>query len=284
MSLRFGEQKRSKVSFNGLTDTYMIESSPLIIGGTGGSGTRVVASVCIALGANLGRRRNNSLDCLDFVDLHNRWIPPTLKLNRGNPFPPLAPEGFTQELRTIIGKLYHETDGAPIWGWKAPRSVLLLPALLAACGGMRYIHVVRDGRDMATSRNQNQPRRHGVDLLGSLSEDLSAEELAILVWKVANLRARELCTSLLAERYLCVRYEDLCDTPLQVIETIAGFLGAQIEDPEKLQSMVSPPSSLGRWRQSELSKRCEMLAEDGLREFGYLSSLTKIGGTRRQRD
>ena len=42
------------------------------------------------------------------------------------------------------------------WGWKHPHSLLLLPLLVDAWPRLRFVHVVRDGRDMAFSANRNQ--------------------------------------------------------------------------------------------------------------------------------
>ena len=47
------------------------------------------------------------------------------------------------------------------WGWKEPRSIYLLPFFHQQLPALRFLHVVRDGRDMALSANQNQLRKHG---------------------------------------------------------------------------------------------------------------------------
>ena len=41
------------------------------------------------------------------------------------------------------------------WGWKEPRSIYLLSFLHRHLPALRFLHVVRDGRDMALSKNQN---------------------------------------------------------------------------------------------------------------------------------
>ena len=51
--------------------------------------------------------------------------------------------------------------GTAAWGWKEPRSIYLLPFFHRHLPGLRFLHVVRDGRDMAFSENQNQLRKHG---------------------------------------------------------------------------------------------------------------------------
>ena len=76
-----------------------------------------------------------------------------------------APPEAAAELRALVARQHAEADGRP-WGWKEPRSVYLLPFLAAELPGLRFLHVVRDGRDMAFSENQVQLRKHGDAVLG----------------------------------------------------------------------------------------------------------------------
>src|SRR6266581_3850267 len=75
----------------------------------------------------------------------------------------------------------------------APRSIYLLPFLRAELPTLKFIHVLRDGRDMALSQNQNQLRKHGAAVL-SWRERLfsSMPERAITLWDRVNLRAAEI--------------------------------------------------------------------------------------------
>jgi hypothetical protein len=44
------------------------------------------------------------------------------------------------------------------WGWKEPNSHIILDCLASRLENMKYIHVIRNGLDMAYSSNQNQLR------------------------------------------------------------------------------------------------------------------------------
>ena len=73
------------------------------------------------------------------------------------------------------------------WGWKEPRSIYLLPFLHRHLPSLRFLHVVRDGRDMALSANQNQLRKHGD--AAAIPADLSPPERSIALWSWVNLTA-----------------------------------------------------------------------------------------------
>ena len=49
----------------------------------------------------------------------------------------------------------HQNAAGVQYGWKAPVSMVLLPLLQQVFGPIKFIHVVRDGRDVAISENQS---------------------------------------------------------------------------------------------------------------------------------
>ena len=74
----------------------------------------------------------------------------------------------------------------------------------------------------------------------------------------------------LGERYLRIRFEDLCAEPQPVIAQLLGFLELE-GDPEELAGEVEPPPTLGRWREAEpeLVQELERIAAPALARFGY---------------
>src|SRR5436853_7210959 len=48
--------------------------APLVIGATGGSGTRVVARIAKHAGYNFGTKLNESEDALEFYSFHDAWV------------------------------------------------------------------------------------------------------------------------------------------------------------------------------------------------------------------
>src|SRR4051794_17563816 len=61
-------------------------TGPLVIGATGGSGTRVVARLARHAGYDLGRNLNEAEDALEFYSFHEKWINPfVLAEDHGRP-------------------------------------------------------------------------------------------------------------------------------------------------------------------------------------------------------
>jgi GT2 family glycosyltransferase len=232
---------------------------PGVIGATGGSGTRVVARVVQRGGMFVGSDLNRSLDALDFAAFADRWV--------GRELPPEA----AAELRALVAR-QHEEAGARPWGWKEPRSVYLLPFLAAEVPGLRFLHVVRDGRDMAFSQNQVQLRKHGDAVLGASDEPEALRSISL--WREVNLRAADFGERELGERYLRLRFEDLCAEPATRVAEVLRFFGLEGDPARIAAEEVRAPSSLGRWREAppETVRELEERAGDALRRFGYQSS------------
>ena len=249
--------------------------APLVIGATGGSGTRVIARIAKLAGYNLGTKLNSAEDALEFYSFHDRWINPFVSAQRHRE--KLTPwqsarmkEAFYAALAGHVPE-FERRSGR--WGWKAPRSIYLLPFLHAQFDQLKFIHVLRDGRDMALSQNQNQFRKHGRAVL-SWNERLfrSLPERSLLVWDRINSQAADYGESSLRENYLRIRFEDLCAKPLETTAQLLNFLEAPI-DPEPIaRAEITPPGSIGRWQTCppRMIAKLEATAADSLRKFGYL--------------
>jgi GT2 family glycosyltransferase len=232
---------------------------PGVIGATGGSGTRVLAAIVQRGGLFVGSDLNRSLDALDFAAFFDRWV--------GRELSPDA----AAELRALVARQHAEANGRP-WGWKEPRSVYLLPFLDAQLPGLRFLHVVRDGRDMAFSENQVQLRKHGDAVLGPTDEATALRSIAL--WREVNLDAADFGERELGDRYLRIRFEDLCAEPAARVADVLRFFGLD-GDPEQLAAdEVQAPSTLGRWREADPELRAALTerAADALERFGYQSS------------
>jgi hypothetical protein len=238
------------------------------MGATGGSGTRVVARVTRRAGMFIGTNLNPAEDALEVAEYYDRWINPHLWHGQG--CGPDVEGEMRTELMTLLERHRTGSDGGA-WGWKEPRSIFLISFLARALPGLRFVHVVRDGRDLAFSKNQNQPRKHADAFLGSESEDPAAPARSIELWNAVNLKAADAGEAQLGERYLRIRYEDLCAEPEPVIARLLGFLELE-GDPAQLAGEVEPPPTLGRWRGADagLVERLQQIATPALRRFGYL--------------
>jgi hypothetical protein len=250
-------------------------SAPLIIGATGGSGTRVIARIARHAGYDLGRNVNSAEDALEFYSFHDKWINRFVGTERKDRRLTAGElERMRSEFQSALNRHRPSDSQTTHWGWKAPRSIYLLLFLHEQFPNLKFIHVVRDGRDMALSRNQNQLNKHGAAVLG-WSERLfrSKPERSLLLWERVNLHAAELGESKLHQDYLRVRFEDLCEKPVETTADVIKFLGARI-DPEAIaRAEIAPPSTLQRWRTypPDLIAKLEQLGGKSLRKFGYLA-------------
>ena len=128
---------------------------PNVIGATGGSGTRVVARLVREAGVFTGTDLNQYEDALPFGEFSDRWINRFVG-DAGEPVVPDVLDGMRTDFdRVVRDHLVGLSPSAQAWGWKEPRSIYYLPLLDAALPTVRFIHFIRDGRDMAFSENQN---------------------------------------------------------------------------------------------------------------------------------
>jgi hypothetical protein len=250
-------------------------SGPLVIAATGGSGTRVIARIAKLAGYNLGTNLNSSEDALELYAFHDTWIDPFVSAQRGGrPMTPWQSARMKEDFYAALARHIPEAERrGTLWGWKAPRSIYLLPFLHAECPHLKFVHLLRDGRDMALSSNQNQLRKHGAAVL-TFGERLfrSTAERSMLLWERVNLRTAEFGESRMRDNYLRVRFEDICAAPLETTTRIINFLGTPIDPGPIASSEITPPKSLGRWRDCSprLISRFERAGAAALRRFGYL--------------
>ncbi len=177
-------------------DSVTEKKGPIVIGGVGGSGTRVVAEILSKFGFYIGNDLNSASDNLLYTLIFKRpkWFYKNYKkreeIVRGiNLFHKLMLGGdsITKSeysfLLNATGSMalsgHNATgDGRGIWpvirllhllfakryvsseyigwGWKEPNSHLLIENLADYFDDFRYIHTIRHGLDMAFSKNQQQ--------------------------------------------------------------------------------------------------------------------------------
>lgn len=242
---------------------------PLVVGGTGGSGTRVAADMLRHMGVFMGTHLNDALDALEWVASLDTWVPRFLE--QQSRMPDATFDAMAAELRACAER-HRATlpDADAAWGWKNPRSIYLLPVFDALYPGMRFLHVVRDGRDMAFSRNQNQTTLYAPLLVGSRAADPLPVQAAAL-WSKVNAGAARYGARRMGARYLWVRFEDLCAHRADTLQQLCAFAAPGFTDVAALHALASTPPSVGRWREQapEAIAAVETAGRDGLHAFGY---------------
>ena len=256
---------------------------PVVIGGIGGSGTRIIAQILTALGYFMGSalnypahdnlwyallfRRADLLDLRDddfehlldmlvaamlggnpYSEADARWLMTLIESippeRRNQWMGPRLPESM---LKAAMRPAY---DGP--WGWKEPNTHLLLDRLAAALPGMKYILVMRNGLDMAYSSNQNQLRLWGPKLLGETNIDVSPRS-SLRFWCAAHRRVFSIAEPM-QDRFLAIHFEDFCRNPATELPRLLDFLGADPAAAAKLFPMIGMPSSIGRFKSFSLDR------------------------------
>lgn len=258
-------------------------SPPVVAFGTGGSGTRALARVLAEGGVYVGPKLNRAGDALCLKPFLRAW--PEAYLERtgwvdamwrypGGPKPPAAPAEIVAGLREAVAcqrRGIPEPGGR--WGWKAPRTILVLPLVDELFEGARTIQLVRDGRDMAYSRNRQQVDEYGPIVLADLDGALTPPEWAIAMWSRVNVAAASYGRAHMDGRHLVVRYEDLGTDPAGEVARILAHAGLD-DSPEAVEraaAHVSVSGAVGRWREAPASEaeRVAAAGAEGLRTFGY---------------
>lgn len=131
-----------------------------------------------------------------------------------------TPATFSDAVRSLYA-CYAQTRGKVRWGDKTPAYVRHVGALATLFDEARFVHIVRDGRDVAASLIK---QAWGPDNVHS----------AALFWKRSILSARRDGESIGSSRYCEIRYEDLVSQPQEQLETIGRFAGLDF-DPAMLR-------------------------------------------------
>jgi hypothetical protein len=114
-------------------------------------------------------------------------------------------------VRAFFGA-YAELQGKPRWGDKTPAYMLSVQRIGRALPEARFVHLIRDGRDVALSQAAR-----------ALNEQPSPPEQAAR-WVKRIGKAREQAATLKGPRYVEARYEDLVRDPETTLRRICAFI------------------------------------------------------------
>ncbi len=222
---------------------------PVVIGGHGGSGTRVLPrALRLAgywMGAWVNRRTEDAMSTRFFLQRH---------FEKAIADDPAQRAELDRAFRSAIrGHRARMPDPSSPWGWKNPRCMWVIPFMARIYPDMRFIHLVRDGRDVALSANLNLLRKHGKRLLGEGDPEREPVRAQLRLWALGNETAARDGQLLLGDQYLQLSYEDLCRAPRETLARMYAHLGQRVTDQvlDQAQQLVVPPRTIGAWRHSE---------------------------------
>ncbi len=182
---------------------------------------------------------------------------------------------FAEAMRKVY-RGYAKMHGKSRYGDKTPAYVQHIRVLAEIFPEARFVHIIRDGRNVAMSLNEVKWGPN--DVLE-----------AALQWKERVMRGRQAGAELGAHRYLEVRYEGLVEQPEPVLREVSGFVELPFDDamlrhPETAVERVpgrpdglhrraaTAPAAVRDWRQDMARGDLEAVEAgvgDLLEELGY---------------
>jgi Sulfotransferase family len=266
------------------------------------SGTRLLAQILNRLGVFMGADQQADSESATFMMLNETilhqcgafWsepMPAHFVLAEPQIVEQLAAgtvEALDGQLRNYLGssgfRPEPSAEQAPAFGWKDPRNTFTLPVWRQIFPGLRVIHVLRHGVDVAASLSRRHAealrsaagephpsaliviRDHVFGVLSSRRGWTLAE--ALTMWEQYVEKAR-LQLAELEGRALEVRFEDLLQKPKPVVAKIAEF--CRLPEPAsgtQLLGDLSPGRALAFKRDPELVAFAES-SRAALERYGY---------------
>jgi hypothetical protein len=148
-------------------------------------------------------------------------------------------------------RLYARKHGKRRWGDKTPGNVAHMESLAAALPEARFVHLIRDGRDVAASLRglPFAPADRGIEAIAAY-------------WRDAIVRARRIGARL--RHYREVRYEELVGEPEATLRELCTFLDLPF-DAAMLRAHERAGQRLAEMRSAQLDAEGAIVLEEGKR-------------------
>eukprot|EP00607_Mallomonas_marina_P001239 CAMPEP_0182435936 /NCGR_PEP_ID=MMETSP1167-20130531/78503_1 /TAXON_ID=2988 /ORGANISM="Mallomonas Sp, Strain CCMP3275" /LENGTH=574 /DNA_ID=CAMNT_0024627517 /DNA_START=105 /DNA_END=1826 /DNA_ORIENTATION=+ len=312
------------------------QESVLVVGGTDGSGTRRVVQVLTLLGVRMVSEDPQTYDI--HADIAGGWpniVTPVLQtthklLYSAASMPTDVANNTVRKLRQLVRKAREDsqkkqsftlavggllkrppgaTAAAVEFGFKAPVAMTLLPLWTETCPHLKFLHVLRDGRDIAFSANQGPVNKFYETMYGKEKPMRHPAVRGIRLWSDWNSDIFKYATQYMNDitqstessfGYMFLHTEDLVPYSstlkrrFEVISGLAAWVGSNLNERalcclalEKSQFMGSHDGSMhgksgsdslkgryGKWKDQvrvnpDLGQQLVEAGRTGLTLFGY---------------
>ncbi len=254
--------------------------SPIIVIGMHRSGTTLVAKLLNELGVFMGRELDFYYEAKCFQNINKKllaaqgahWAKPQPFIDAiKNESVSKAGKSIMKDLLETYSESYGKSKDSGIWGWKDPRNTLTLPLWLQIFPDAKFIHIVRNGLNVAVSLYQR-------DILYWIKK--STEKRLFPPTIPTSFRLWEIYVrqGLKHERknskILRIHYENLLSNPEKYVRIIAEFSGIKIDTGKTkkiIQKLFKPPKNRGWWENTHIKilLRMGLLNPDLMKEMGY---------------
>jgi hypothetical protein len=159
-------------------------------------------------------------------------------------------------------------SGSLSWGWKDPRTTLIMPLWKKIFPSSRVIHIYRDGRDCAVSllkREFSNIRTESLSLQDKYQKRKLMKDFEL--WESYVSRALE--SSAYFQEHINVCYESLLKSPEKTIEEVLDHVGIYNKNAKKISSIVDNDNIKKRY--SEINKKARKIIRSShwLEELDY---------------
>ena len=181
--------------------------------------------------------------------------------------------------------LYAERRGKSLAGDKTPGYVRKINAIHTLCPHARFVHIVRDPRDVFLSMRDWAGGARTAGKFGTWLEDPAVT--TALYWRYSVALGREAGQDLGQDRYHEVRYEDLVRDPVDTLTELCRFLDLPFDEAmtrfyegrtnpkpgrDTKAQWLPPTTGLRDWTtqlEPSATERIEAAVGDLLAQFGY---------------
>lgn len=263
---------------------------PIVLFNKSHSGSRLLAQLLQEAGVFMGTHLNESRDSLDVLRLVEHLVehhyPDYAPLWR-NAGPAaaavarIAREAFTSHLEGL------PPESIRPWGWKLCETGHILPVIDRLFPNARYIHLIRDGRDVAwcDHRGPDSPfwrkiyfNTDRIRVFGgrpcTMAEYRRRPHVYNALHWVNAVMVGRAFGAMLRERYLEVRYEDLCSNFETAARDVLHFVGVTAPGPAIARLAPSVrTASVGKFNRARPAAMEEVMAiaKPMLLSLGYLT-------------
>jgi Sulfotransferase family/Protein of unknown function (DUF1232) len=254
---------------------------PIVVYNASHSGSRLLTRMLARMGVYMGANLNDSEDSIDIAELVEHIV-----LEHAPDFTTLFEVGDPMLGGLATSAVAAHLSGRPPgarWGWKLCETGHALPVIARLFPGARFVHLIRDGRDVAFSTFVAPKHPYWRKIHFNTAKIRSWRGLAMSQrayrahgplfnaarWANSVSLGRG-HGAVLGERYHEVRYEALVTEPARVARELAAHL--ELPAPVLLgASLEIDVSRVGKWRAenpNELAEVCQLIGPT-LRDFGY---------------
>jgi len=235
---------------NELADGDTAKLKPIIVGGMAGNGTRTAVWLLRGMNVYMGSMPMAMYAHEPFDSIPIAWFLYSFRAawarNQG-----VDEHKMVQAFQATLDQHLSHWNGEKLWGWKNPSNLYLIDFYHELFPEMKYVHVVRDGRDVSDSWI-NQTLIHEVPF--AIPEEMKKNPSPVnymWIWNLMNERVIEYCENKLANQWILLRLEDISADPEAYGKKLQEFVGADYYRSYEAPWTISPPSTIGRHNDPE---------------------------------